>query len=68
MTRLKFLRLTRGLRQEQVAAIIAVPRPHISQFENGVRNPNGRQLTALARLFNCPPDQLLDHVMDGGAR
>lgn len=64
MFRLKFLRITRGLRQAQVATRLGIPRPHVSQIENGMRNPTARQLATLARIFNCPADTLMEHVVD----
>ena len=64
LLRLKFLRITRGLRQEQIAVLIGIPRPHVSQIENGVRNPNPQELSAFGRIFNCSPDRLLDHIVD----
>jgi transcriptional regulator with XRE-family HTH domain len=62
--RIKFLRLSRDLRQEQIATLLGVPRPHISQIENGVRNPTADQLAALVRVFQCPADKLMEHVHD----
>jgi transcriptional regulator with XRE-family HTH domain len=53
LLRLKFLRMSRGLHQQQIATLINVPRPYVSNFENGVRNPTPKQLAALARVFNC---------------
>jgi transcriptional regulator with XRE-family HTH domain len=64
LLRLKFLRITRGLRQKQLAVLVGVPRPYVSLIENGVRNPNAEELAALGRIFNCPPATLLDHVVD----
>lgn len=62
MLRIKFLRQSRGLRQHQVADYLHIPRPHVSQIENGVRNPTTVQLNALARFFNCPAHELLQRV------
>jgi transcriptional regulator with XRE-family HTH domain len=64
LLRLKLLRLSRGLRQEQVATFLGVPRPHVSEIENGVRNPSARELAGLARLFDCAAEKLLDPVID----
>ena len=61
MLRIKFLRMARGLRQHQIAKKLAIPRPHVSQIENGVRNPN-KQLAALSRVFGCPADKLFEHI------
>lgn len=64
MLRLKFLRMSRGLRQEQIADLLDIPRPHVSQIENGVRNPRPRDLAALGRIFNCDPARLFEHVTE----
>ena len=68
MLRLKFLRQSRGIRQQQIAALLQIPRPHVSQIENGVRNPTTAQLNALARFFNCPVEKLLLPMVDAEAR
>lgn len=66
MLRIKFLRLARGLRQHQVADLANIPRPHLSQIENGIRNPKPAQLTALAKFFNVPANTLLEQVVEVG--
>jgi transcriptional regulator with XRE-family HTH domain len=64
VSRLKFLRQARGLRQHQIADFLKIPRPHVSQIENGVRNPTSAQLNALARFFNCPANTLLQPMSE----
>lgn len=58
MLNAKLYRQLRGLSQEQVAEVLGVPRPFVSQFENGVRNPTPEQILALARLLNCSARRL----------
>lgn len=62
MLRLKFLRIERGLRQQQIADLLGVPRPHLPDLERGVRNPSPKQREAVERLFDCPADRLFTHV------
>lgn len=64
MLRLKFLRLERGLSQDQLAAATgySITQPMLSQIESGRFNPTRDELTALADVLGCPTDRLLDHV------
>jgi transcriptional regulator with XRE-family HTH domain len=64
LLRIKFLRLTHGFSQKQVAKKVGVPRAYISHLENGWRNPCDRERTALARVLGCTPEQLLEPVSD----
>ena len=64
MRRLRFLRLERRLSQRQVASLIRVTQPELSRIETGRMNPTDRELSALARLFNCAAEHLLDPVVD----
>ncbi len=50
--------------QRQVAALIGVSQPDLSRIESGRMNPTDRELSALARLFNCAAERLLDPVVD----
>jgi transcriptional regulator with XRE-family HTH domain len=56
--------MSRGLRQHQLAAVLDVPRPFISQFENGVRNPTPQQLNALGQILGCAPERLMEAVSE----
>ncbi|NPV52169.1 MAG: helix-turn-helix domain-containing protein [Firmicutes bacterium] len=58
-TRLRELRMARGLRQEDVAAVIGVTPEAIGMYENGKREPKGEILVALADFFSVPVDYLL---------
>ncbi len=64
LLRIKFLRLTLGLSQKQVAKKVGVPRAYISHLENGWRNPSDRERAALARVLGCTPEQLLEPVTE----
>lgn len=50
-TRLRELRLNKGLRQEQVAKLIGVNKSAISTYENDTRQPSFEILVRLANLY-----------------
>lgn len=49
---LRELRIKNGLTQEEVAQILDIPRPAISQIEQGKRGVKSEELYKLAQLFN----------------
>ena len=58
-TRLRELRLNKGLRQEQVAKLIGVNKSAISTYENDTRQPSFEILVRLANLYRVSTDYLL---------
>ena len=58
-TRLKELRINKGLRQEQVAKLIGVNKSAISTYENDTRQPSFEILVRLANLYRVTTDYLL---------
>lgn len=58
-TRLRELRLNKGLRQEQVANLIGVNKSAISTYENDTRQPSFEILVRLANLYRVSTDYLL---------
>jgi transcriptional regulator with XRE-family HTH domain len=68
LLRIKFLRLSRGLTQDQVAEHLGICRPHVSLIENGRLNPNAEELAALVRLFQCPADRLMQRIGEEAVR
>ena len=58
-TRLRELRLNKGLRQEQVAKLIGVNKSAISTYENDSRQPSFEILVRLANLYRVSTDYLL---------
>lgn len=58
-TRLKELRLNKGLRQDQVAKLIGVNKSAVSTYENGSRQPSFEILVRLANLYRVSTDYLL---------
>ena len=57
--RLKELRLSMDLRQEQVAKLIGVNKSDISAYEDEMRLPSLGKLVRLANLFRVSTDYLL---------
>ena len=58
-TRLRELRVNKGLRQEQVAKLICVNKSAISTYENDTRQPSFEILVRLANLYRVSTDYLL---------
>ena len=58
-TRLRELRQSKGLRQEQVAKLIGVNKSAISTYENDIRQPSFEILVRLANLYRVSTDYLL---------
>lgn len=57
--RLKTLRQNRGWSQEELADILKLSKSAISKWERDVNYPQGRDIRALARLFNVSADYIL---------
>lgn len=51
-------RKKQGLRQVDLAALIGCDSVTISRYENGLRDPSLEYAIRLARLFNCPMEDL----------
>ena len=58
-SRLKKLRNSKHLRQEQVANLIGVNKSAISYYENDTRQPTYASLIRLASIYNVTTDYLL---------
>ncbi len=58
--RLHKLRKSRGLSLEEVALGVGVTSSHISQLENGKRNPSFSLISALSNYFDVDPTFLME--------
>lgn len=58
-SRLRTLRLSRGISQSELAAIVGVSTRTVKYWEHGQRTPNATSLLALAHHFDVPPESLL---------
>ena len=56
--RLKSLRVGKGLKQRELAAIVGIRNTTISMMESGERGPSAEVLCALADYFDVPLDYL----------
>jgi transcriptional regulator with XRE-family HTH domain len=61
---LEILRLTRGVRQRELARKTGIIRNYLLQAESGTRNPQGDELARIAKFYGVPADDLLSHVAD----
>ncbi|MEG1256855.1 helix-turn-helix transcriptional regulator [Clostridium sp.] len=59
--RLKELRESKGLTQEQISEVINVTRPTIAGYETKGKQPDYDKLKTLADYFNVSVDYLLGH-------
>ena len=57
--RLQTLRLSRGLSQSELAAVVGVSTRAVKYWEHGQRTPNATSLLTLANYFGVPPESLL---------
>ena len=62
-SRLRTLRLSRGISQSELAAIVGVSTRTVKYWEHGQRTPNAASLLALAHYFDIPPEYLLDSIV-----
>lgn len=58
-SRLRTLRLSRGISQSALAAAVGVSTRAVKYWEHGQRTPNAASLLALAHYFDVPPESLL---------
>ncbi len=65
--RLKYLREEKGVTQKEVAKSCDITTTCICNLENGLRNPTGSTLLALANFFNVSTDYLIGRTDDLGA-
>ena len=59
--RFKKAREAKGLSQKYVALTLGVKPPNISRWESGVNYPTVENLIALAHLYECSIDYLLEN-------
>lgn len=62
--RIKKLREDLGLSQEELARMLELPRPSISQIESGQRDINSIELAKVAKIFEISVDDLLSPELD----
>ena len=66
MNRFKELRVSKGLKQRDVAEYFGISQVSVWQWENGVTLPRAALLPLIARLYGCTIDELLqDEAKEG---
>lgn len=58
-TRLREVRLKRGLSQQELAERVGLPQPHVSAMESGAKFPNLLTVLRLAVALECKVMQLV---------
>ena len=59
MNRIRELRVSRGMNQEELAALVQVSRPAIGHYERGERFPDFDTIDQLCTIFGVTADYLL---------
>ena len=56
---IKELRIKEGYSQKELASLLNVAQNTVSQYENGIREPDNETLVKLSEIFNVSTDYLL---------
>ena len=51
-----------GITQEQLAQKLGVTNQAVSKWENGTSDPSTSNLIAIAKLYNVPPEEILQQI------
>jgi transcriptional regulator with XRE-family HTH domain len=62
--KLRALRKSRNLDQEELAKALGVSRETISYYENRAKNPTAELVNKIASFFEVPPETLLFNITD----
>ncbi len=62
LTRLKFLRVTRNIKQVDVEEATSIPNYRLSFLENGRRSPTDKELKALAKFYGVSVETVSGNV------
>ena len=57
---LKKIRITKGIKQSEIAEAFGVSESAVSHWENGRFMPSTQKLTKLAAMLDCTVDELLE--------
>lgn len=57
--RIRTLREERGLKQHQLAEMVGISAPHLSELERGKKNLNSRTLAKIADALGVDPSELI---------
>lgn len=56
--KLKVLRAEKGITQDELAKILGITRPALSNIETGKFSPKGRLIIKIANYFGIPAEQI----------
>ena len=68
MNIVKQLRENRGMQQKELALVIGVSQPTVSEWEHGKKDPSGERLKKLSQLFNVSPYVILCIESDSSSK
>ena len=60
MNKIKAYRKRHGLSQEELARRLGIDRSSVAKWESGCNTPKLAHLLALAKIFHCSIDELID--------
>ena len=61
MNNVKMLRLRAGMQQKELAILVGVAPPTVSEWEHGKKDPSGERLRKLSEVFNVDPGVILGY-------
>ena len=64
MNRIRELRQKKELSQEELARLLGVDRSSVAKWETGTNYPRAEKLLAMARIFGCTIDELIDVIKE----
>lgn len=58
VSKIKILRITKGLNQQELAESLGVTQGAVSQWELGISQPSNKMLPRLAMVLGCSPEEI----------
>lgn len=65
MNIVKELRKAAGMQQKELASLVGVSIPTVSEWEHGKKDPSGERLQKLSEIFKVHPIAILGKTMSG---
>ncbi|MDO5300780.1 MAG: helix-turn-helix transcriptional regulator [Clostridia bacterium] len=64
VSKIKILRVSKGLNQQELAESLGVTQGAISHWERGISQPSAKMLARLAETVGCAPEELVRAQLD----
>lgn len=64
MNRIRELRQKKQLSQEELARFLNVDRSSVAKWETGTNYPRAEKLMAMAKIFGCTMDELMEGIKE----